>query len=109
MSRYLLRRVVLLVPTILGISVLVFGLMQLLPGDVVDALLGGEGSLDPQQRATLYQMLGLDAPLHIQFLRWFAGILHGDLGVSLRTSDSVTDLILARIPVTAELALLSVC
>jgi peptide/nickel transport system permease protein len=87
----------------------VFGLMQFLPGDVVDSLLGSEGSLDPQQRATLYRLLGLDAPIHIQFLRWLGGLLRADLGVSLRTSDSVTGLILARVGVTTELALLSVC
>jgi peptide/nickel transport system permease protein len=107
MGTYVLRRLVLLVPTVLGISVLVFGLMRFLPGDVVDGLLGTEATLDPEQRATLYRLLGLDAPVHVQYLRWLLDLARADLGVSLRTADPVTGLIVQRVGVTAELALLA--
>jgi peptide/nickel transport system permease protein len=89
MNRYILRRLLLLLPTLLGVSVLVFGLMRLLPGDVVQVLIGPELNVTDEQRAALYRMLGLDAPLHIQFLRWLGGVLRGDLGFSLRTDQPV--------------------
>jgi peptide/nickel transport system permease protein len=98
----------LLVPTLLGISLLVFGLMRFLPGDVVDQMIGTEISLGPEQRATLYRLVGLDVPAHVQYLRWLGDLLRGDLGVSLRTSEPVTKLIMQRVGITAELALLSV-
>ena len=98
MTTYILRRVVLLVPTLFGISVLVFALMRFLPGDVVQMLIGTEISLSAEQRATLYKLVGLDAPLHIQFLRWLADIVRGDLGTSLRTAQPVTVILMQRLP-----------
>jgi peptide/nickel transport system permease protein len=109
MGKYVLRRLALLLPTIFGISVLVFALMRFLPGDVVSGMIGTEIILPPEQRATLYRMFGLDAPIHIQYLRWLGGVARGDFGVSLRTSTPVTTLLLQRLGITAELALLSVC
>ncbi len=107
MNRYILRRLLLLLPTLLGVSILVFGLMRLLPGDVVQVLIGPELNVSEEQRATLYRMLGLDAPLHIQFMRWLGGVLRGDLGFSLRTNQPVIEIIKQRLPVTLELTLLS--
>ena len=109
MGKYLLRRLALLVPTVFGISVLVFGLMRFLPGDVVSGMIGTEIVLPPEQRATLRRMFGLDVPVHLQYLRWLGGVVRGDFGVSLRTSTPVTKLLLQRIGITAELALLSIC
>jgi peptide/nickel transport system permease protein len=107
MSKYILRRLVQLAPTLIGISLLVFGLMRLLPGDVIRVLVGPELHLSDEQRASLERMLGLDAPLHIQYLRWIGGVLRGDLGVSLRNSQPVTEIIAQRFPITLELSLLS--
>jgi peptide/nickel transport system permease protein len=110
MGQYILRRLLLIVPTLLGISIMVFLLMRFLPGDVVDLMIGPEliDTLTEEQRQTLYRMFGLDAPLHIQYLRWIGGVLRGDLGVSLRSSQPVSGAIFQRLGVTAELALLSV-
>jgi peptide/nickel transport system permease protein len=108
-AEYVLRRLVLLVPTLVGISVLVFALVRFLPGDVIDALIGTEGSLTPEQRETLARMLGLDAPIHVQYVRWMGSLLRADLGVSLRSAEPVQQLIVQRIVVTAELAILAVC
>jgi peptide/nickel transport system permease protein len=107
MSKYILRRLVQLAPTLFGISLLVFGLMRLLPGDVVRVLVGPELSLSPEQRAALERMLGIDAPLHVQYLRWLGGVLRGDFGVSLRSSQPVMEIISQRFPITLELSVLS--
>lgn len=107
MTRYVLRRLILLLPTLLGISVLVFGLMRLLPGDVVQVMIGAEAQLGPEQRQTLYRLFGLDAPLHLQYFRWLGDLARGDLGVSLRTAEPVTKVLAGRLPITIELALLA--
>ena len=107
MTKYVVRRLALLAPTLLGISLLVFGLMRLLPGDVVQVMLGTEAQLGPEQRQTLYRLFGLDAPLHVQYLRWLGDLFRGDLGVSLRTAEPVTTVIARRLPVTIELGLLA--
>ena len=107
MSRYVFRRLGLLVPTLLGISLVVFVLMRLIPGDVVEVMLGTEAQLAPEQRETLYRLFGLDAPLHVQYLRWLGDLLRGDLGVSLRTAEPVTSVIAGRLPITLELAMLA--
>jgi peptide/nickel transport system permease protein len=108
MSRYLLQRLVLLIPTVFGISVFVFLLMRMLPGDVVQVMIGPEISVTEEQRAALYRLFGLDAPLHIQFLRWISSVVQGDLGVSLRTGQPVLSLLGQRLLITAELTLLAV-
>jgi len=107
MSKYILRRLVQLIPTLLGISILVFGLMRLLPGDVVRVLVGPELNISAEQRATLERMLGLDAPLHLQYLRWLGAVLQGDFGLSLRSSQPVLTIIGQRFPITLELSLLA--
>lgn len=107
MSKYILRRLVQLLPTLLGISLLVFGLMRLLPGDVVRVLVGPELNISAAQRATLERMLGLDAPLHLQYFRWLGAVLQGDFGLSLRSSQPVLAIIKQRFPITLELSLLS--
>ncbi len=109
MGKYVLRRLILLVPTLLGISALVLVLMRLLPGDAVDVLIGTEITLGPEQRRALYRLFGLDAPIYLHFLRWLGEILRGNLGFSLRTGEPMTRVLMQRLPITAELALLSVC
>lgn len=102
------RRVLLSVPTLVGIALLVFLLSRLLPGDAVTGLVGPDSSASPERLAELRRLLGLDQPLGVQLWRYFAALLHGDLGTSLRTGRKVgTDLGL-RGPVTLELAGVSV-
>jgi peptide/nickel transport system permease protein len=111
MGRYIARRLALLVPTVVGISILVFALMRFLPGDVIDTMVGPEliKNFSPEQRATLLRMFGLDQPGYVQYARWLGGVARGNLGVSLRTSLPVTTLLGQSLPITAELALLAVC
>ena len=105
MGKYLLRRVVLIIPTLIGASLLVFVMMRLLPGDVVDLLIGSELTLSAEQRASLRAMLGVDQPWYSQYLNWMGGVLSGNLGVSLRSSQEVSTLLMQRLPVTLELAI----
>lgn len=106
MYHYITRRLVLLVPVMFGVSVLVFSLVRLIPGDVVDLLLGMDAT--PTIRAELRRTFGLDDPLYVQYLRWAGGILQGNLGVSLRTSQPIATTLLRHLPVTIELAFLSI-
>jgi peptide/nickel transport system permease protein len=107
MGTYVARRLVQLIPSLVGISLVVFLLLHLIPGDVVDALIGTEGVLSPDVRASLRKVLGLDQPLQVQYLSWIWDMLHGDLGRSLRSGQPVLSMLLQRLPVTAELSVLS--
>lgn len=104
MGRYLGRRLLSLVPTLLGVSVLTFLFLRLIPGDAIAARLGTSTVLSPQQLAELRAYLGLDRPLPLQYLAWLGALLRGDAGYSLRTGQPVAVEIAARLPVTAELA-----
>lgn len=108
MSRYVVRRILLLIPTVFGISLLVFALMRFLPGDVVDGMMGAEDAFTPDQRATMERLLGLDRPIHTQYLDWIGSVLQLDFGASLRSAKPIGPLMLDRLQVTAELALLSI-
>jgi len=101
-ARYLLRRLAALVPTLILVSMLVFGLQQLLPGDPA-TILAGEDQ-DPNVVAYLRQKLHLDQPLPVRYLYWAGGVLRGDLGESLRVQKPVTELVLEKLPVTVQLA-----
>jgi len=102
MLTFLVRRIAIIVPTLLFVSVLIFGLQQLLPGDPA-VILAGEDR-DPNVVAYLHAKLHLDEPLPVRYLYWINGVLHGDLGESLRMQKPVLDLILEKLPVTLELA-----
>ena len=102
MSHFLLRRLLLTIPVLLGVATLVFALIHLVPGDPAQAMLG-EGA-SPQDVAQLRERLGLNRPLVAQYGTFMTGLTRGDLGVSLRSDQPVTTLILARVPATAELA-----
>ena len=110
MYAYLIRRLLLTIPTLLLISVIVFMGMRLIPGDVIDTItarIGQQGgTID---REAIARSLGLDAPAYVQYFRWLGDIfLHGSLGESLRTGEPVTAKILDRISVTVELGVLSI-
>jgi len=100
--RLVARRLVLLVPTLLGVATLVFGFLHLLPGDPAEIMLGESAA--PADVAALRRDLGLDRPLAAQYTRFIAGALRGDLGRSIAFQAPVTHVIVARYPATLELA-----
>jgi peptide/nickel transport system permease protein len=102
MLRFLIRRVVLTLPVLLGVATLVFSLIHLVPGDPAQAMLGDGAS--PEDIARLRHTLGLDRPLLEQYARYLAGLARGDLGTSLRTAKPVSSQIVERVPATVELA-----
>jgi len=104
-TTFLLRRLALVLPTLFFVSVLVFGLQQLLPGDPALAMAGEDR--DPAVIAFLRQKYHLDEPLPVRYLLWAKGVLSGDLGESIRIKRPVRDLVLEKLPVTAELAALA--
>ncbi|MDE2604764.1 MAG: ABC transporter permease [Burkholderiales bacterium] len=105
MPDYLVRRLAQLVPTLVLVSMLIFGLQQLLPGDPAQILAGEEQ--DPQVVAYLHKKLHLDEPLPVRYGYWVGGVLRGDLGESVRNQEPVLQLIAQKLPVTLELALLA--
>jgi peptide/nickel transport system permease protein len=105
MGAWLLRRVALIVPTLLLVSLLVFALQQLLPGDPALALAGE--NQDPAVIAHIRQQYHLDRPLPVRYALWLEGVVRGDLGQSIRIQRPVLELIAEKLPVTAELAALA--
>lgn len=107
MREYIVKRLLLMVPSLIGVSLIVFTLAHLLPGDVVLMMLSEVGSGSSVAIEELRRQLGLDKPLHVQYLTWMAGAVRGDLGQSLWTRKPVMEEILSRLPVSLELALLA--
>jgi peptide/nickel transport system permease protein len=101
-TRFLVRRLLLTIPVLLGVATLVFALIHLVPGDPVQAMLGESAA--PQDVAELRGRLGLDQPLYVQYGSFLKGMAHGNLGTSLRTNQPVTNAIAERMPATFELA-----
>ncbi len=109
MIRYIIQRLLIAIPTLLGVSVLVFVAIRAVPGDSITAMLGTEsGLLTQTQRESLEAYFGLDKSPVAQYFTWLGNVVRGDLGYSVRLGQPVLDLILRRLPVTFELALLSV-
>lgn len=106
--RYLLRRGLWTVAALIGVSLLIFVLVRLLPGTIVDILTGTEGQLNAAQKAAVMHSFGLDRPLPVQYGLWLASMARGDFGVSFRSGQPVSDLLASRLPITIELALLCV-
>ena len=106
MTTFLLRRIALIVPTLFFVSLLIFGLQQLLPGDPATALAGEDR--DPAVIAFIRQKYHLDEPLPVRYALWMKGVAQGDLGESIRIRRPVLDLIAEKLPVTGELALIAV-
>ena len=106
MTTFLLRRIALIVPTLFFVSLLIFGLQQLLPGDPATALAGEDR--DPAVIAFIRQKYHLDEPLPVRYALWVKGVVQGDLGESIRIKRPVLDLIEEKLPVTGELALIAV-
>ena len=102
MVKYLLRRLAAIVPTLFFVSILIFGLQQLLPGDPAIALAGEQR--DPETIRFLREKFHLDEPLPVRYWYWASGVLKGDLGDSVRIQKPVSELILEKLPVTIQLA-----
>src|SRR3954468_6412272 len=102
MFDFLLRRIAQLVPTLVLVSMLIFGLQQLLPGDPAKILAGEEQ--DPQVIAYLTAKMHLDEPLPVRYVYWVSGALRGDLGESIRNQQPVLELVAQKLPVTLQLA-----
>src|SRR3984957_1999674 len=94
--------------TLFGISVLIFVLLRLVPGNIADILFSAAGMVDPADKAGLEHDLGLDQPIVVQYLHWIGGLMHGDLGYSYISEKPALDEILPRIPITAKLAGLAI-
>jgi peptide/nickel transport system permease protein len=107
MQRYLAQRLIAFIPTLLGISILVFLVMRLIPGDAINAMIGTSFKLTDAQMAALRAYFGLDKPLPEQYWIWLTSALRGDFGYSTRSGLPVLPEILARFPLTFELAILA--
>ena len=109
MRKYLLRRAVFALGTLLGVSMIIFVVLRILPGDPLVAILGVEGHarMMPADRARIMADLGLSDPLPVQYVRWLHDIVTGQLGKSFFRGDTVRDLILHRGPLSAEIALVA--
>ena len=106
MTRLVLARLAWMVPILLGVSIVTFGLMRALPGDFVQ-MAAGTTELSPEALATLRRGLGLDRPVWEQYLLWLGKLLAGDLGLSFTTHKPVLGELLPRLAVTAELTLIA--
>ncbi len=105
MTRFLVGRLLAMIPVVLGVTLAVFGLIQLTPGDPAAAILGTQAN--PAALAALRRAMGLDLPAPIQYLHWLDNVLHGNLGVSYRSHMAVAHLLASALPVTLELTLVS--
>ena len=106
MLLFLGRRLLQLIPTLFFVSVIIFGLQQLLPGDPALAMAGEES--DPQVLEQIRKQYRLDQPIYIQYVHWIGGVLSGDLGESMRLKEPVLTLILQKFPVTLQLGLMAI-
>ena len=115
MRSYLIRRLLLVIPTLIIVTITTFAMVRLIPGDVIDKIVlqmasGAAGSAEysvEDMRERLERELGLDVPWYVQYARWMGGVLQGDLGVSFIGKRPVTEELAARAPVTLELAFLA--
>ena len=108
MFKFILRRVLILIPTLIGMSLLIFVMMRLLPGDIVDAMVGMDSTVTDEAKDALRASLGLADSWPVQYTRWMGEILTGNLGISFRSREPITDQLLRALPITVELALLAI-
>jgi peptide/nickel transport system permease protein len=101
---YMIRRFFLMLLTLFGISVLIFTMLRLVPGNIADIVFNAAGMIDVAEKAKLEKELGLDRPIPVQYVEWVSGLARGDLGYSFVSEKPAIDEILPRIPITAKLA-----
>lgn len=104
MGSYIVRRLFLMLVTLAGMSVIIFFLLRIVPGNVADILFDSAGMIDPKEKAKIVAELGLDLPIPVQYVKWIAGLFQGDLGFSYVSEKPTLEEILPRIPITAKLA-----
>jgi peptide/nickel transport system permease protein len=104
MTQYVIRRLLDLLFVLLGVSVLIFLMLRLIPGDAVMIMLGANTDITPERVEALRRSLGLHLPWHVQYYQWITGVLQGDLGRSIWTGRPVLDEIVGRLPVTLQLS-----
>ena len=104
MISYIIRRLLLMIVTLFGVSIAIFLLLRIVPGNIADILFDSAGLIDPAEKQKIIAELGLDKPLPLQYAQWIGGLLRGDLGFSYVSEKPVIDEILPRIPITARLA-----
>jgi peptide/nickel transport system permease protein len=107
LGSYLVRRFGLMLITLFGISVIIFMLLRLTPGNIADILFDAGGFVDPADKARIEAELGLDKSIPVQYVTWIGGLLRGDLGMSYQTEKPALQEIAPRIPITAKLAALA--
>lgn len=107
MTTYIIRRFFLMLLTLFGMSIIIFVLLRLVPGNIVDILFDSAGFVDPTEKAFIEAELGLDRPIIVQYVDWIVALLQGDFGYSYVTEQPAIREIAPRIPITAKLALLS--
>jgi peptide/nickel transport system permease protein len=110
MRAYVIRRLFLIIPTLVLVTIFVFLLVRFIPGNVIDLMLTDlqPGSGTELTRETLLHSLGLDVPIHIQYANWLTNVVHGDLGKSLWTNRSITGDIISRLPISLELGVFAI-
>ena len=107
MLTYVVRRFALMLLTLFGISVIIFALLRLVPGNIADILFDSAGMINPAEKMQIERELGLDKSIPVQYAAWIGGLLHGDLGYSYVSERPALQEILPRIPITAKLAALA--
>ncbi|MFC1966555.1 ABC transporter permease [Chloroflexota bacterium] len=109
MRAYLIRRILLIIPTLLLVTMIIFFLVQIIPGSAMESILADfEYRYQESDLAAMKEALGIDVPVHVQYVRWLGGILRGDLGDSLWTGRPVLGEIIQKLPVSGELGLMAV-
>ena len=101
------RRFLLMIPTIIGISIIIFLMVRLMPGDIVDVLLGGDAVATQEQKDQVREQLGLTGSYPEQYWSWASGVLTGDFGESYRNTEPVADVLSRAVPITLELMILA--
>lgn len=107
MKRYILNRLLSMLLVMFGVSIIIFTLIRLVPGNIVDILYGGEAQITEQTRQAVLKEYGLDQPMPVQYVAWLSHVVRGDLGRSMRTRELVSAQIERSLPVTAELGIFS--
>ena len=107
MGAYLIRRLLLMIVTLVGMSILIFVMLRLVPGNITDIIFDSAGFVNPAQKKKIERELGLDQPIVVQYVNWIGGLARGDLGYAYVSEKPAIDEILPRIPVTAKLAALA--
>jgi peptide/nickel transport system permease protein len=109
LAAYLIRRFLLMLLTLFGISIVIFALLRIVPGNIADILFSAAGMINPEDKLDIERQLGLDQPIYMQYAHWIIGLLHGDLGYSYVSEKPALQEILPRLPISGKLAGMALC